>query len=221
MARPPFCGGRIGVILGSLGKLNRLRNYLSLTRSGGSDIIQERRTSGVSVFRLSLILTLAAMQLLAGSGRAVYLCVSSDGSLCCLDSGPLSCTCCRHENDSTSCEDACCEVATEECESKRCHHDDDQSSPNDSQLPKTEDAPSVASGACSCTHELVSTGQVGSNLRSSMTDQVSDVLQLSYCLSAAAHQQAVVAFDGHACWHGPPPMPDATLAALATVIIRC
>lgn len=173
------------------------------------------------MFRVSLILTLAAMQLLAGSSRAVYLCVSSDGSLCCLDSGPLSCTCCRDDHDSTTGEDSNSEVATEECESKCCHHDDDQPSSNDGRLPKTEDSSSVSNNACSCTHELVSIGQVGSNLRSSMTDQVSDALQLFDCLPIAAHQQAVVAVDGHASWQGPPPMPDATLAALATVVIRC
>jgi hypothetical protein len=173
------------------------------------------------VFRLTLILTLTAMQLLAGSSRAVYLCVSSDGSLCCLDSGPLSCTCCRDDHELTACDESSCEVATEECESKCCHHDDEQSSSNDGHLPKTEDSSSLANGACSCTHELVSTGQVGSNLRSSMTDQVSDALQLFDCLPTATHQQAVVAFDGHASWQGPPPMPDAMLAALATVVIRC
>jgi hypothetical protein len=58
-------------------------------------------------------------------------------------------------------------------------------------------------------------------LRSSITDQVSDALQLFNCLPTAAHQQAVVAFDGHASWQGPPPMQDATLAALSTVVIRC
>ena len=173
------------------------------------------------MFRLSFILTLAAMQLLTGSSRAVYLCVSNDGSLCCLDSGPLSCTCCHDDHDSKACGNASCEVATEECESKCSHHDDEQSCPNDSQLPKTEDSPAVANGTCSCTHELVSTGQVGNNLRSSMTDQVSDALQLFNCSPIAAHQQAVVAFDGHASWQGPPLMPDATLAALSTVVIRC
>ena len=178
-------------------------------------------TGGEIVFRLSLILTLAAMQLLAGSSRAVYLCVSNDGSLCCLDSGPLSCTCCRDDHDSKTCADASCEVATEKCESKCGHHDDEQSCPNDRQIPKTKDSPAVASGACSCTHELVSTGQVGCNLRSSMTDQVSNDLQLFNCLPTAAHQQAVVAFDGHAFWQGPPSIPDAALAVLSTVVIRC
>jgi hypothetical protein len=174
------------------------------------------------VFRLSFILTLVAMQLLVGSSRATYLCVSSDGSLCCLDSGPLSCSCCRHEHDSTAGEEACCEVATEEYESKCCcQHDDEQSCPNDSQLPETKDSPAFANGACSCTHELVSTGQVGGNLRSSVSNQISNALQLLDCLPTASYQQSVVVFDGRVCWQGPPPLPDVAISVLSTVAIRC
>lgn len=174
------------------------------------------------MFRLSFILTLSAMQLLTGSGKAVYLCVSSDGSVCCLDSGPQSCTCCRHEHDSTSCDDASCEIATEECESKCCcQHDDEPSCPNDSQPPKPKDSSAVANGACSCTHELVSTGQVGSNLRSSVNDRVSDAVQQLDCLPIASYHQSFVAIDGRRSWQGPPPLPDVAISVLTTVAIRC
>lgn len=44
-----------------------------------------------------LILMLAATQLLTGSG-GVYLCIRNDGSCCCLDAGPQTCTCCDDEN---------------------------------------------------------------------------------------------------------------------------
>ncbi len=173
------------------------------------------------MFRLSLILTLAAFQLLGGSGRSVYLCVSSNGDLCCLDSGPLSCACCRHEADSTSHNDAGGDAASEECASKCCHGEGDESCPDDHHSPKSKDGPTLANDGCSCTHELISTGQVGSILRSSMTDQVSAAVQLLDCLPTAAHPQAAVAFDGPVNWQGPPPIPNSALAVLSTIVIRC
>jgi hypothetical protein len=45
-----------------------------------------------------LILMLAAAQLVAGSGRSLYLCLSNDGSFCCIDDGPTGCVCC-HDHD--------------------------------------------------------------------------------------------------------------------------
>jgi hypothetical protein len=47
--------------------------------------------------RWLLVLALVATQLQSWSGGALYLCLKSDGSLCCIDEGPDSCTCCDHE----------------------------------------------------------------------------------------------------------------------------
>ncbi|HEY1065505.1 MAG TPA: hypothetical protein VGE52_05330 [Pirellulales bacterium] len=47
------------------------------------------------MFRWLLILFVLPAQLLAGSGRDVYLCICQNGSCVCLDAGVESCGCCR------------------------------------------------------------------------------------------------------------------------------
>lgn len=63
--------------------------------SGGNDSIPYVRglirESG-TMYQL-LIQLLIATQLLAGSGQTVYLCVSLDGTYCCVDDGPNACHC--------------------------------------------------------------------------------------------------------------------------------
>jgi hypothetical protein len=48
--------------------------------------------------RWLLVLALVATQLQSWSGGALYLCLKTDGSFCCIDEGPDSCTCCDHDH---------------------------------------------------------------------------------------------------------------------------
>lgn len=173
------------------------------------------------MFKLSLILMLSSMQLLAGSSKDVYLCVSSDGSFCCLDAGPASCTCCHHEVAPSPCQSGCCGSSSEKCESQPCHHDDDHSCPEEHESPTPNDSPSIASGPCSCTHQLVSMEQAASVRRSSVTIEVLDAWQLCACLPAVFYQHSSADFDVRPFRQGPPPMPDAALVVLSTVVICC
>lgn len=173
------------------------------------------------MFRLSLILTLATFQLLGGSGRSLYLCVSNDGACHCLDSGPLSCTCCRHDDDASSFDRSSCDRTSEECESNCCCHDGAKSCPDDNHSPKSQDGPTLANNGCNCTHELVSTGQVSSHVRSSVSDQVHDAMQHLAFSPIAIQQAPLLALVVRVCWHGPPPLPDVAISVLSTVAIRC
>ena len=165
------------------------------------------------------ILMLVATQLLAGSRGSVYLCISNDGSFCCFDAGPESCTCCHHEDDSTSCPDACCNSTYAETKPQACDHHEDHSSSDGHRLP-TPKYPSLQTGDhCGCTHQLVSVKQVASVQRSTVNSEAVDALLLYS--PVVLHQHTLAEVDPHGIWRGPPPMRDAALVALATVVIRC
>ncbi len=172
------------------------------------------------MLRVSLILMLTAVQLLAGSSRAVYLCVSSDGSVCCLDSGPLSCTCCRHEHDANDAEEASCELEATACESACCRHDEAASSPIEESPSQTGETPLLTTGPCDCDHELILTGQPTRLTRSASVSKIADALQHLDCTPAIAGWPVVECPHG-VRWQGPPPLPDVAISVLCIVAIRC
>lgn len=172
------------------------------------------------MLRLSLILTLAVVQLLVGSGNAVYLCVSSDGKYC-FDSGPLSCTCCHHQEDSDSCEHLGCDAATESCENGCCCHHRDQSPSDSEQSQESEGVPTLATGECNCTHELVSNGHYASSPRATVGEQLLHSLQHMDCLPSLVQQPLLNEWKYCLRWQGPPPLSDVAISILSTVVIRC
>jgi hypothetical protein len=137
------------------------------------------------------------MQLLAGSGAAAYVCMSGDGSFCCIDGGSESCTCCHHEEG--ACPDGC-EPA----------HDHE-----------SEGHEFASNAPCGCTHVLIAADQASRVTRFSPWDEArrgSQVIPLLPILISCDDQ---VAAQPQLRWHGPPPLPDRRLVLMASVVIRC
>lgn len=162
-----------------------------------------------------LILMLMTTQLLAGSGGSLYLCVSNDGSYCCIDTGPASCTCC-HEEESihhdTCCGEPGCEVVSEYCYEP---HDEDAPQPDHHGLEAVD--------PCGCTHVpvMVSSGQPVTIARSSTTTDTERLSQLVALPLALGSGLEIVAPSPHIHWSGPPAVRDFALIVISTVVIRC
>ena len=172
------------------------------------------------MFRFSLVLTLAVTQLLAGSGRAVYLCVSSDGMVCCVDSGPGFCRCCQHGDDTTPQGGEAGAESPAGCSATCCDHQHNESL----DVAADETAPPALSGGpCSCDHELISPGQAARVLRSSAGGKFSLALQWTSATPAITDGIAPLGNQAHrrSASDGPPWLPDARLAMLSTIVIRC
>ena len=172
------------------------------------------------MFKLSLVLTLIAMQFLAGSGKAVYVCVSSDGSFCCLDAGPESCSCCHQEEVCTSCTDGCCGLS-EIVKPESCCHDDVPSRPHDDQRSNANDSPALVGGPCNCTHELVSLGQSATVVRSFASTRICDGWHHFAELPSMSRWRDSVEQDASVRWHGSPPRSNCARKVLSTFVIRC
>jgi hypothetical protein len=163
-----------------------------------------------------LILMLMTTQLLAGSGGSLYLCVSNDGSYCCIDTGPASCTCCHdHEKipDVACCSDPACEdeSAASSCE----HHQDEAPQPRQIDL--------LVGDPCGCTHVpvMISSDQPTTVARSSITAEAERLsLQIAF-LSAPCVGIEVAAPAPPLRWSGPPAVADFALTVISTVVIRC
>lgn len=163
-----------------------------------------------------LILMLMTTQLLAGGGGSVYLCISNDGTCCCIDAGPASCTCC-HEQETiqhdTCCAEPGCEVASESC----CEFHEEGS-------PSSNHYGVVAVDSCGCTHipVMVSSDQPTTVTRSSMTtdaERISLLVALPLSLGSGFE---ISAPSLHFRWNGPPTtVPDFALTVISTVVIRC
>ena len=173
------------------------------------------------MFKFSLVLTLIAVQLLAGSGKAVYVCVSSDGSVCCLDAGPESCSCCRQVEDSTSCTDGCCDGSSVVVKPESCCHDDVPSRPHADQRSNTNDSPTLMGGPCNCTHELVSLGQSATVVRSSASARICSGSHQVAELPSISRWRESLEHDARVRWHGPPPRSNCAQTVLSTFVIRC
>lgn len=96
-----------------------------------------------------LILMLMMTQLLTGSG-ALYLCIRNDGSYCCLDAGPQSCTCCINEDSESGIQPT---LAPQESCSGACGESDLSATNEENRAPRISNLTMVASNnPCGCTH---------------------------------------------------------------------
>lgn len=162
-----------------------------------------------------IVLVLMTTQFLTGISGSVYLCISNDGSYCCIDAGPASCECC-HEPVEPS-HDACCaepgcEVASEfSCEA----HDEDSPQPDRHSF--------AAVDPCGCTHVpvMVSSDQPTTVARSSTAVDV-ERLSLLIALPLTLGSGLEIAVPSpHIHWSGPPAVPNFSLTVISTVVIRC
>lgn len=176
------------------------------------------------MFKFSLILMLVAVQLLSGSSRAVYVCVSSDGNFCCLDAGPQSCSCrhdieissaCNHEGCSAKSNQgaADCQHGRSSGDSGCCGQSEDYADLSGSNL-------SGSVGASPCSHELMALGTVATVVRTSLIDAISGWMILPDRL-ADVRLRDLMNHDASVRWRNPPPRTDARLMALSTFVIRC
>ncbi len=171
---------------------------------------------GGFVAKTLLILMLMTTKLLAGSGGSLYLCVSDDGSHCCIDTGPASCACCHdHEQIShdTCCSDHPCE---DDSAATSCEQNEDEAAPL-GQRDLLADEP------CECTHipVMISTNQPTTVARSLMMAEAEWLsLQISV-LSVSCGSVEDPASSQYRCWSGPPTVPDFTLTVISTVVLRC
>lgn len=166
------------------------------------------------------ILMLVAAQLFSGSGGPVYLCIESDGSFCCVDSGPGSCTCC-HEHDSksqTAGSSHDCENADDTCAESCCGRHD-AAPPADQGRDEH-----LVNDPCGCIHValMVPAGQLMSVARSSSSaGDLERLVQVAVALPAecAAYEVAVLPqLSSPPC--GPPAVPDFHLIVASTIVMR-
>lgn len=171
-----------------------------------------------------LILMLITTQLLAGSGGSVYLCIRNDGSFCCLDQGPTTCTCCDdQETDfdnphalATEKPSGCgCDCGTAES-TRECDN-------NDFTEPARELVPLVSDDPCGCTHILLSYDQPSARVA-----RMSDAPDGNQFYQYTADLDAVSVIDGvNGFRHSParrfwpPTSPSQALMTLSWVLIQC
>lgn len=161
-----------------------------------------------------LILMLMAMQVLAGTCGSLHLCISNDGSYCCIDAGPESCTCCHKHGEAAHnacCDEPACEAVPEKC----CEHCDEESTEPDAQC-------IVAGDPCACTHIplIVSSSQPTTIARSTINESIERCSLLIAWLPSLVGSDAVAPLP-HLRWFEPPVVPDFALTVISTVVIRC
>lgn len=162
-----------------------------------------------------LILMLMATQLLAGTCGLLHLCISDDGTYCCIDAGPESCTCCQKHSEAVP--EACCdEHAVDAVSETCCEHCEEESTEPDTQT-------SVAGDPCGCTHIplMVSSSQPTTIVRSTISESVERYTLLVAWLPSLVGSDAVDGPSPHLRWFGPPVVPDFALTVISTVVIRC
>lgn len=163
-----------------------------------------------------LILMLMTTQLLAGSGRSVYLCIGDDGSFCCLDMGPASCTCCADQEVEISEEHSGCGCGCDESKSSRDSERSSRMEPSAESILRSGDL-------CGCTHILLSSEQPSLRVA-----RMSGAVDADYFAQFAAETPAVsgtgAAIDArHSCRQRfrPPTISSHALTVLSCVSIRC
>ena len=164
--------------------------------------------------RSLLILMLMTTQLLAGSSGSVYLCISNDGSYCCFDTGPDSCTCCHDEQKEVVRHTCCGGCEKDGDHALWSHHEEGQ--------PVCLDDIFVAGDPCGCTHipVVMSSDQPTNVVRSSSSVDGERLISLIAVLPT-------LVFDHHVTAHpplrraDPPELPDFALTVVSTVVIRC
>lgn len=197
--------GRIVVAL-DVERILGIRNGICCSVSTIPDVVI---THGVHMTKTLLILLLMTMQLLAGSGASVYLCIGCDGSYG-IETNTESCLCDgKNHTDGESC--AC------DCDDQHCEH---RESPAQVQLAGegvSRERP------CGCTHIplIVSSDRYRHFVRSLANHKAGRVLFLAAAPSNDCFSYAVASCT-ELRWHvSRADVPAFSLIVVSTVIIRC
>ena len=147
------------------------------------------------------------------AGGALYLCIGSDGSLRCVDSGPNSCTCCHQEKASAADDRAgCCGSGAKKSCGAHCGE------------PATPDPleHSLLGKCCDCTHILISQQQPVLVLRSSVSTDADRFTHVAN-LPCSFLRDGVCGYPEPAWRQGlsPIPIPTQWPKLLSSVALRC
>jgi hypothetical protein len=156
------------------------------------------------MIRVLLSTVMVATQLLSWNASPRYLCHSEDGSIC-VDLGPATCDCCRHEAAQTPPADDHQGCAHHE----GCAHHDGGNVPRAASLVP-----------CGCTHVQLSETQNATRARAAAApDAHRLVLPLAFA-AQGVHSCLAARGDAAPPWH-PPDQCAENLAHLASVVLRC
>jgi len=186
--------------------------------SEGDDILGKWvkvRPNGIVMSKTLLILMLMATQLLAGTGGSLYLCISNDGSCCCFDVGPESCTCGRgHKDGSAGRAAASCDCGEVTCQCHECH---------ETSIPESEATIEVANEDCGCVHIplMVSVEQPTRTVRSTIATDAERLALLIASLPSISVNHTFSVNSPEVRWNGPPAVPEFALTVISTVVMRC
>lgn len=159
------------------------------------------------------ILMLTATQLFAGRSVSLFLCISEDGSFCCVDSGPHACKCCQ-DGEPAACDshgdDEWCAKASD------CGHRHEGSGTGLGDGLR-------AIGPCDCTHVplLVASKHPTIESRGSLTTDATRWIATVYStLCSNTDVDAVVL--ARRAYVSPPPLEfDPLSIVISTIVIRC
>lgn len=162
------------------------------------------------MFRISKVWLLILIQLIAGSGRDIYLCIDSDGVIAGLDAGPQFCTSCDQDEDANeaySADSASCTCCGHSHKSESCA--------------KIAESCAVVTPDhdCDCEHRLISSDDVRSVSRVMRTSQYGSA-HAAILLPSPAKLLRAIAFQPLSPHHSPPPNRADSIALLSTVFIR-
>lgn len=165
---------------------------------------------------------LATAQLLAGSGVSVYACIRNDGSFCCLDLGPETCTCCADEASGGS--DQAKKVTEEPTGCECCRSSEASPNCDEHSIPQSELNTSVGLEApCGCTHILLSHDQTA--IRAVRTTTAGDLSQSVPAFAVlpqfAQHDSGDHAGRSLSRRFTPPGRRSHALTVLSLVLIQC
>lgn len=162
------------------------------------------------MLRIPAVCLLMLIQLFAGSGASIYICVASDGSVSGFDSGPLFCTNCDHGQNSDS-------SKKQDSNNDRCcghrHDTSDDDTPADSTIAAADD------DDCPCIHRLISAESVRRQSQTASNQLM--VAALAVLLPESFDVLRTVVRGNFLQRRSPPPDKPAALVALSTVVIRC
>lgn len=158
------------------------------------------------MLRPLLSLVLMTAQLLSWNLSPLHLCVGTDGSVC-VDSGPISCVCCRHRHhEAHECglgHDACC-------------GEHDEEAPDDSSVGL------VAGGPCDCTHIQILYRQSPAVISACWTANADPTVAWFDTVGCGVVSlEGYPAFDETTTPLQPPDSQSLLLTLLASVVLRC
>lgn len=165
-------------------------------------------THGVHMTKQLLVLLLITMQLLAGSGASVYLCIGCDGSIG-IETNAESCQC---DDDHTDGVSYLCE-----CEDRHCEHRETPAQVQSTGEDVSKDSP------CGCTHIplIVSSERSRHFVRTLANHEAGRLLLLTAVPPNACLCYSLVNCMGLR-WHvACADVPDFSLTVVSTVVIRC